>query len=125
MKSTLKFSTVFVMSLFFLIASCSTEYSVKINKDTYAPGEIIKIEYTADPNWNESAWIGIIPSSVAHGKEAENDANDIYYEYLKNSDKGTLEFLAPTEPGKYDIRMHDTDDAETGLEISSVTFTVE
>ncbi len=125
MKKNVYFSLIYLLSFTFMIMSCGSEgYNAKTDKSAYTPGETIKVDYTADANWDKSAWIGIIPSDVAHGKEAENDANDIAYKYLKKSAKGTLEFTAPNEPGNYDIRMHDTDDGSKGLEISSVSFTV-
>jgi len=84
MKNTLKHSMILLISIAFVLVSCGPEgYHAKTDKSTYAPGETIKVEYTADPNWDKSAWIGIIPSEIAHGKESENDKNDLAYQYLK------------------------------------------
>ncbi|RLD79406.1 MAG: hypothetical protein DRJ10_08880 [Bacteroidetes bacterium] len=125
MKPSLKFSLSFLLFFVLIIVSCGPGgFSAKIDKNTYAPGETIVVEYTADPNWDESAWIGIIPSDVMHGKEIENEDYDIDYHHIEKSEKGIMKFIAPDEPGKYDIRMHDTDDGATGVEISFVTFTV-
>lgn len=122
MKKFSILSFVTLLSVMFL-SSCGG-YTVKVDKKTYAPGETIKVEFTADPNWESNAWIGIIPSDIAHGSEAENDQYDMSYQYIRNKSEGTMEFIAPTEPGKYDIRMHDTDNGDVGVEISSVTFEV-
>ncbi|MBN2664204.1 MAG: hypothetical protein JXR68_11190 [Bacteroidales bacterium] len=120
-----KFSVLSLIALLgvMFLSSCGG-YTVKTDKKTYAPGETIKVEFTADPNWESNAWIGIIPSNIAHGLESENDMNDISYQYISNKSEGTMDFTAPTEPGKYDIRMHDTDNGDVGVEISSVTFEV-
>ncbi len=104
--------------------SCSKGFGVKLDKETYTPGETITVTYTADPTWDDNAWIGIIPSATPHGKEVDNDAVDISYQYIHQSASGVFEFTAPTEPGKYDIRMNDSDDGGKGVEISSVTFEV-
>ncbi len=106
-----------------LLSACGGD-DLKLDKKVYAPGEIIKVEFKASPDWDENAWIGIIPSDVPHGKEAENDNYDISYQYIKKATSGTFEFVAPNEPGKYDIRMHDSDDGSKGVEIASVTFEV-
>jgi hypothetical protein len=69
-----------------------------------------------------NAWIGIVPSQIAHGSEATNDQHDIAYQYLQNRTSGTMNFTAPTTPGSYDIRFHDTDD--NGVELAFVSFAV-
>lgn len=89
---------------------------------TFAPGETIKLNYVALPTYASNGWIGIIPSHVAHGNESENDRHDIAYKYLKKSTSGEMTFTAPSNPGNYDFRMHDTDN--NGIEVASVTFAV-
>ncbi|MCF6241373.1 MAG: hypothetical protein L3J74_08530 [Bacteroidales bacterium] len=106
-----------------IFSSCGSE-DLKLDKKVYAPGETIKVTFKASPKWEENAWIGIIPSDVAHGKEAENDSYDIAYQYIKGAESGTFEFTAPNDPGKYDIRMNDTDDGTKGVEVASVSFEV-
>lgn len=123
-----KISLIALIALFgiLFITSCTSksEYELKLDKKSYAPGETIKVEFTANPEWDEYAWIGIIPSDVAHGKESTNDENDFTYQYLNNKASGTLEFIAPSESGKYDFRMNDMDDSENGVEIASISFEV-
>lgn len=96
--------------------------SLELSKLTFNPGEKIILNFYAPANLPENAWIGIIPSHVAHGNEAENDKYDLTYQYLKNRTSGYMEFIAPSEPGNYDFRMHDTDN--NGKEIASISFTV-
>ncbi|MBN2890372.1 MAG: hypothetical protein JXL97_00765 [Bacteroidales bacterium] len=122
----LSFLTViaFLSLLFFSSCEPKSEFDLKLDKKVYTPGETIKIQFTANADWDEYAWVGIVPSDVPHGKESENDANDISYQYINKKTSGTFEFYAPDEPGKYDFRMNDSDDSETGLEISSVSFEV-
>ena len=93
-----------------------------LDKTTYGPGESITVEFAAPANFADNAWVGIIPSNVKHGSEAENDRYDITYQYLKKRTSGTLVFKAPPSPGNYDIRMHDTD--SNGKEVASVSFVV-
>jgi hypothetical protein len=96
--------------------------SLNLAKYSFSPGESIAVTFRAPAGLSTSAWIGIIPSWVAHGSEATNDGNDLAYQYLSGSTSGTLYFSAPTTPGSYDFRMNSTDDS--GTELASVTFTV-
>lgn len=106
-----------------LIATgCSTKPKIKLSKTAVGPGDMIVVEYTAPQGYQNNAWIGIIPSEIEHGNETRNDQHDISYKYLKGSTAGTFRFTVPTKPGKYDFRMHDTDN--NGLEVASVTFEV-
>lgn len=124
MKKTVFFIIAFA-TIFSLNSCKKNKYTLKIDKKVYTPGETIKVQFTADPNWADNAWIGIIPSNVTHGKEAENDKYDIQYKYIRKKAKGSLEFTAPTSPGEYDLRMNDTDNGDVGLEISYVSFKVQ
>ncbi len=96
--------------------------SLRLNTYSFSPGEAIAVTFTAPAGLASNAWIGIIPSWVAHGSEATNDQYDLAYQYLSGSTSGTLYFGAPTTPGSYDFRMHNTDDS--GSELTYVTFTV-
>lgn len=97
---------------------------LRLDKTTYAPGESIRVSFTAPGSYASNAWVGIIPSHVAHGKEAVNDRYDLTYQYLKKRTSGVLVFKAPTKAGAYDLRMHDTDNWATGRETASVSFQV-
>ena len=100
----------------------SASYSLTLDKDVYSPGEAIKVKFTTSTILPSTAWVGIIPSDVPHGDEAVNDKYDLSYQYIGGMLSGELVFSAPTTPGSYDFRMHDTDSG--GKELTSVTFTV-
>ena len=93
-----------------------------IDKSVYSPGEKIVVTFTARKNFPQNAWIGIIPSNIEHGSEATNDAHDIAYQYIDKRTSGTMIFKAPASPGKYDIRMNNSDD--NGKEVAYVSFKV-
>ena len=124
-------SVALLFSVTVFSTSCKKEaqYTVKTDKTTYHGGETVVVTFTADAKWDKHAWVGIIPSKIEHGKEYINDAHDLTYEYLNNRTEGKVEFTAPKAPGKYDIRLNDTDsgtaDGTKGKEMSSVTFSVE
>jgi hypothetical protein len=113
--------------LAFLLVACLGKFKkagpLALDKSTYAPGEAITVTFNAPGTYQDNAWIGIIPSDVAHGDEAVNDQHDIAYQYLKGQTSGTFTFTAPDTPGAYDMRMHDTDN--NGKEVASVSFTVQ
>lgn len=96
--------------------------TLSLDRSSFMINEEIAVHFTAGPGFADNAWIGIIPSNVPHGSETENDRHDMTYQYLKNVQSGTLTFRAPSEPGTYDFRMHDTDN--DGKEVASVTFQV-
>ena len=96
---------------------------LRLEKNTFAPGESIRVSFTASPDFAANAWVGIIPSAVPHGSEPVNDQNDSTYQYLNKRTSGELTFAAPTQPGSYDFRMNDRDD--NGSEVASVSFRVE
>ncbi len=54
----------------------------------------------------QRAWIGIVPSKVAHGSSAE------------------VELKVPEHDGSWDVRLHDSATSD-GNEIASVTFVVD
>lgn len=105
------------------IEAQSSAASLKLTRDRYAPGEAIVVNFTAPEGYASNAWIGIIPSRVPHGSEAENDRHDLSYQYLQKRASGNMTFIAPKEPGEYDLRLHDTDN--NGREVASVSFRVD
>jgi hypothetical protein len=111
-----------VASVTFTVAGGDGKAMLKLDKTVFAPGDKIMVSFTAPATFKDNAWIGIIPSNVPHGSEAENDKHDLTYQYLKKKVAGTLTFKAPEKPGAYDFRMHDTD--SDGKEVASVSFTV-
>ena len=104
------------------LVGCSSGPSLSIDKKSVKAGETINVSFKASKDWADNAWVGIIPSNIAHGSEAENDKHDVTYQYLKKRTSGTLVFKAPSKAGSYDFRMHDTDGG--GKEVASVSFTV-
>lgn len=111
-----------VASVTFTVKLYKEGASLKLDKEAYTPGEEIRVTFAAPAEWGAGAWVGIIPSDVPHGSEDENDQHDIAYRYLDKKTEGLVTFKAPKEKGKYDIRMHDTDN--NGNEITSVSFNV-
>ena len=134
MKSAVCFKRITIVGLAALVMLClgvlsaapahaqTSGPSLWMDKLEFAPGEAITLHFTAPPGLPTSAWIGIIPSDIPHGSESTNDQHDISYQYLDGMTSGTMTFSAPTTPGTYDFRMHDTDSG--GVELKSATFTV-
>ncbi len=108
-----------VASVTFIVTAGREETSLQL---AFEPGEQIQVHFTAPSSFPNDAWVGIIPSDVPHGSEAENDNYDLTYLYLEGLTSGVLAFTAPDTPGSYDLRMHDTDAG--GREVASVTFIV-
>ncbi len=104
------------------IMSCSpTGSSITLNKTVFNQGDEVTIKYSAKEELGDHAWIGIIPSDIPHGDEAENDRHDIAYKYFTEKE-GEMIYTIDFEPGKYDFRMHTSD--TDGKEIASISFEV-
>jgi outer membrane protein OmpA-like peptidoglycan-associated protein len=109
-------------SVTFQVGAVKLEGTLKLKKNVFAPGEQIEVDFTAPAELSRTAWVGIIPSDIPHGKEEVNDQHDIQYAYLEKKASGTLNFVAPPEAGSYDFRMNSSD--SNGDEITSVSFKV-
>ncbi|MBI3898696.1 MAG: OmpA family protein [Gammaproteobacteria bacterium] len=109
-------------SITFSVGAIKSEATLKLPKTQFLPGEQIDTTFTASETLPKSAWVGLVPSKVAHGREDENDKYDLQYEYVKKRTSGKMVFIAPSEPGSYDLRFNA--DENGGPEITSVTFQV-
>jgi hypothetical protein len=96
--------------------------TLSLGRDVYAPGDPINLVFMAPIGLPDDAWIGIVPSGVPHGTEEVNDQYDISYQHLNGATSGIMEFVAPSTPGLYDLRMNESD--KGGRELASITFTV-
>ncbi len=96
---------------------------LSLDRTTVRPGGPITIHFRGAQGLDRNAWIGIIPSGVPHGDERTNNDNNLSFQHLQGRAAGSLTFRAPTRPGYYDFRMHDSD--ERGREIAFISFTVE
>jgi hypothetical protein len=113
---------ILAMVLMFAVSGCSKPAAMTVDKTEVEKGGQLTVKWTAPSSFPDNAWIGIIPSKIAHGSESENDKHDVTYLYLKGKTSGTFLFTAPNKRGSWDLRMHDTDSG--GVEVASVTFKV-
>ncbi|WP_375559173.1 hypothetical protein ACE193_15725 [Bernardetia sp. OM2101] len=95
---------------------------LSLERTTFTPGEKIMLTFKVSQKLDKRPWIGIIPSEIEHGDESRNDMHDVSYKYFDNQENGVIEFMSPTKEGKYDFRMHSSDN--NGVEITSVSFEV-
>jgi hypothetical protein len=99
-----------------------SQASLKLKQTLFAAGQAVTVSFQAPGTWDPSAWVGVVPSGIPHGSEEVNDQHDLEYRYLSRRAQGQLTFTAPSQAGRYDLRMHDTD--SQGREITYVTFEV-
>lgn len=97
---------------------------MEISKTVFRPGEEItlRVSIKGEDKRDESAWVGIVPAVVPHGDEKVNDQYNLGYQYLGKYLLGTMRFKAPTVPGDYTFRLHDTD--TDGRELAFLPFQV-
>jgi hypothetical protein len=99
------------------------DISISLDKPEYKEGDTIIVKVQGgDWSKDSTAWIGIIPSDIEHGKEVVNDDNDIEFHYPTDMTNGKIEFTAPV-PGNYDMRINSSD-VENGIEIGYLSFVV-
>ena len=107
---------------FFLVLFNSP--SVVMSKWSFRTHEEIKFTFRAPKHaLTKSAWIGIIPASISHGSEYENDKHDKGYKYLGSATMGTLTLPNPGK-GSWTVRLHDTESGTTGKELAYASFFV-
>ncbi|NPV92661.1 MAG: copper amine oxidase N-terminal domain-containing protein [Firmicutes bacterium] len=109
-------------SVTFAVGSGPTSGTVSINKTVFSPGEKINVTFSPSIGVANSAWIGVIPSSIAHGDGDLADQHDTCYEWVRDHTNGMMQLIAPYTAGSYDVRYFSKDPG--GLELASMSFTV-
>jgi hypothetical protein len=107
----------------FVVEDGGTDASPRLNmeRDTFYPGEEITVRFSINKEMSIYGWAGIVHSSLPHGSESLNRENTSVFKLLDGRTSGALTFSAPSAPGSYDIRLHNT---EGGEELHFVSFTV-
>jgi len=79
-------------------------------KNIYAEGEDMEVRFTAPACWPDDAWLGLVPSGVQHGDMETNKHSVVTgsYHSLRGRESGKITLTAPEEPGRYDIRLHNS-----------------
>jgi len=111
------------VTLVFVLAACGGSPTLSPDKTAVERGGTVTVKWTAPGSYAKSAWIGLIPSQIAHGNEATNDEHDVTYMYLNGKSSGSFLFTMPNKKGSWDLRMNDTD--SNGKEVASVTIQVQ
>ncbi|MBT8230119.1 MAG: DUF642 domain-containing protein, partial [Bacteroidia bacterium] len=97
------------------------DIKLELDKTSFTPGEKIKVYFDRGDIGDNTAWLGIVPSGIAHDSEDENERFANQKKRVRQKD-GNMIFFAPDEVGLYDIRFHDMDNE--GREIASASFMV-
>jgi hypothetical protein len=94
-----------------------------LNAQNFDPGEEIHLRYVVTGTLDEHAWIGLFAASVPYqAQQGTSHESEIDHQYLLGNTSGTLTFVAPQEPGSYDLRLFDKDN--NGQLLSKIAFTV-
>ncbi|MCA9918508.1 MAG: hypothetical protein KC445_11180 [Anaerolineales bacterium] len=96
--------------------------SMALDKTSYAAGEAIVVTLEINTPLADNAWVGVIPADTPHGLEVDGDNTYISYDWLYNLADGRITLNAPNEPGRYTVRLYNTDDQ--GVEVATEDFTV-
>ena len=90
-------------------------------KAAFKPGEVIRLRFQASALLPKNAWVGLIPSAVAHGATSVNDQHDVAYRYIEGKASGEMVFNAPAKEGGWDLRLNET---TNNTEVISISFSV-
>ena len=101
-------------------------YTITFNETSIARGTTISVSFTLGSGYDSSAWIGIIPASVAHGPQTPADAVDLCYQYISNTSNGIATLNIPVDAAldTYDIRMYPSDNNSYDEVATSSTFEI-
>lgn len=93
--------------------------SIILTKTKFQPGEQIdvKVEGTG---LHASSWVGILPPEIEHGREAVNDQHDLDSAGITQI---PLYLVAPDQPGHYEIRLNDFDEAGKEVAFTPIEVT--
>lgn len=80
--------------------------SITIGKERFRPGEPMQVRFTAWKLFGSRSWIGILPADVPGGDVKRNASHDLDHEELDLRTSGEIDFEAPLEPGRYELRMN-------------------
>lgn len=95
---------------------------LSLSKNYFKPGTPIRLSFAASAALSPQAWVGLIPSEIAHGDENLNDQHDQAYFYVEGKASGEMNFTAPQEEKTYDFRLNSNDSG--GPELNSISFVV-
>jgi hypothetical protein len=79
--------------------------SITVEKTSLEPDEWFNVDYTVDSSLIDTAWVGVVPESVAHNAEDTWMESDSWDWCDEEGGSGTVELYAPSEPGKYEVRL--------------------
>ncbi len=96
--------------------------SIEIEKDTYAPGENIVVNFTAPSSFDKTAWIGLVPSIIERDNERMNYNESVIRKEIAGNTSGKITFTAPEMPGVYNLRMYNS--TTNGREVENVKVIV-
>ena len=88
----------------------------------FSQGDAISGRWVGSLRYSNSAWMGLVPSSVPHNDMKAASARTIDYVWLDGKDRGQFSFSKDLAPGSYDLRMFDS--KSSGHEVQSVTIRV-
>lgn len=97
--------------------------SVRVDSNVIKPGEEIRVYVEYSGLVRNDAWVGFIPSDVAHTEKDSDDHNGDWGWVYEADETGYVLITAPTRTGTWDIRLFDGDGAYA-KEVTYITVTV-
>jgi hypothetical protein len=100
---------------------------VGTDKAEVQEGFPVPVYFEVPADYPDTAWIGVVPTSVKSPLEGDNDAADVQYWYLKDAEqgpaKGSFTWTAE-KPGEYVFRLFPNTTGLADYTAQSETFTV-
>ena len=99
------------------------EVKISVDKTVIHYGSEVTIYTEIKGEVPDDAWIAFVPSDIPH-TEKDGDDNNIGCVYLKNIENGIATLRAPSQLGKFDIRVFDGDNESTAKEIAYLPIVI-
>ena len=94
--------------------------TISTNNSEFAPGDEIKINYTAEGTFDaRSAKIVIVSSDKPHEVDPTKSNTYVKTYYMGETKNGEITLIAPRDAGNYDVRMINRDSSGTEVCLSS------
>lgn len=93
-----------------------------LSSATVAPKATISLQWSAQGNIDDTAWISLVPGDTPRGDINRNDSSALVSRRIGQERSGTMTFTGPDKPGRYELRFNDPTSKK---ELASVALTVQ
>lgn len=95
---------------------------LQLSNPSVAAQTPINLQWSAQGNIADTAWISLVPGDTPRGDINRNDSSALVSRRIGQERSGTMAFTAPDKPGRYELRFNDP---TSKRELASVALIVQ